>query len=157
MQLETWPSPTFVFGPMSGEPNDGAPNGMRQGADGSLNPKVLIVEDEGLVAMNIESALAEAGFRVLAVVDTEAEAIDAALRLKPDVILMDITLREGNGISAAQAIQRQLNVHIVFVSGNSDPATLAAARQTRSSGFIRKPFLTDRLASLVREAITAKN
>lgn len=157
MRLEIWLSPTFVFGPASGEQSDDTPGGMRRIADAGLNPSVLIVEDEGLVAMNIESALAEAGFRVLAVVDTEAEAIDAALRLKPDIILMDIALREGDGISAAKTIQRALDVHIVFVSGNSDPTTLAAARETQSSGFIRKPFLTERLAGLIREAIAPKN
>ena len=107
MRLEIWPSPTICFWSGARRAERRQPDDMRRGADVGLNPSVLIVEDEGLVAMNMESALAEAGFRVLGIVDTEADAIDAALRLKPDVILMDITLREGDGICAARTIQRR--------------------------------------------------
>jgi len=157
MRLDILPSPTFIFSAASGERDNDTPDGAHWNVDVGPNPTLLIVEDEGLVAMNMESALAESGFRVLAVVDTEAEAVEAALRLRPDVILMDITLREGNGIAAAKAIQSTLNVHIVYVSSNSDPTTLAAVQQTKFSGFIRKPFVTSRLEGLVREAIKPKN
>jgi len=157
MRLEILPRPTLILSAASGELDSDTPDGAHRNVDVGPNPTLLIVEDEGLVAMNMESTLADSGFRVLAVVDTETEAVEAALRLKPDVILMDITLRVGNGIAAAKTIQRTLNVHIVFVSGNSDPTTLAAAQQTKFSGFIRKPFVTNRLAGLVREAITPKN
>ncbi len=116
--------------------------------------RVLIVEDEAVVAMNIDSALAEAGFEILDIVDTEQGAIDAARRLNPDIVLMDITLREGNGISAAKRIQQQQNAKIIFLSGNSDPRTLADAHAIKAAGFILKPFVTERLAKLVLAAMT---
>jgi DNA-binding NarL/FixJ family response regulator len=153
MQVEAWRSPRFVFGPASSDRAEDNPGEGRRHASPDAGLTLLIAEDEGLVAMNMENALVEAGFRVLGIVDTEADVIEAALRLKPDVIVMDITLREGNGITAARRIQDSLRVRIVFVSGNSDPSTLAAAREIRSSGFIRKPFLTDGFADLVRDAV----
>ena len=62
-------------------------------------PRVLIVEDEALVAMDIENSLGEAGFVIVGTVDTEFDAIDAAVRLRADVVLMDIALREGTASS----------------------------------------------------------
>ena len=123
----------------------------------SVNNSVLIVEDEGLVALNIEGALTEAGFNVVGIVDTEDEAVTAAQELRPDVILLDITLREGDGISAARRIQQSTNSKIIFVSGNWDPRTLAEAGEVLPAGFIRKPFVTDSLAKAVRDAIKPKN
>jgi DNA-binding NarL/FixJ family response regulator len=124
-----------------------------QGLTAPNRQTVLIVEDEALVALNMELALEEAGYRVLGKADTELAAVAAANRLRPDIILMDITLRSGNGISAAREIQQSLTTRIIFVSGNSDPATLAAAAELAPAGFIRKPFVTERLAALVYEAI----
>ena len=137
--------------------DDEAPRLGQRSPDKVAQPRVLIVEDEGLVAMNMEIALAEEGFYILGIVDNEPEAVAAAERLKPDVILMDITLREGDGISAARTIAKRLDTRIVFVSGNSDPLTLAEAEALRPAGFIRKPFVTDRLARLVRNALQHKN
>ena len=119
--------------------------------------RILIVEDEALVAMNMEIALAEDGFDILGIVDNETDAVAAAIRLNPDAILLDITLRDGDGISAARSILKVLVTRIIFVSGNSDPVTLAAAQHLKPAGFIRKPFVTDRLAGLVRNALTERN
>jgi len=123
----------------------------------SPNRSVLIVEDEGLVALNIEGALTEVGFEVVGIVDTEDEAVAAAQHLRPDVILLDITLREGDGISAATRIQQSTEIKIIFISGNSDPRTLAVADALRPAGFIRKPFVTESLAKFVSDAIVSKN
>jgi DNA-binding NarL/FixJ family response regulator len=139
------------------ETDKAAPDSQERGTGAGMNLRVLIVEDEALVAMNMESALAEAGFELLGTVDTEADAIAAAERMQPDVVLIDITLRQGDGISAAKAIQEKLKTRIIFVSGNSDPRTLAAANKINPAGFIRKPFVTDRLARLVIDAIATKN
>jgi len=157
VHLEIRPIPGLWLAAASAPQGDDASEVARPPANVGANPRVLIVEDEGLVALNMENALTEAGFRVVAVVDTEKDAIEAAQRLKPDVILMDIALREGDGISAATAILKTLPARMIFVSGNSDSQTLAAAGEIASCGFIRKPFITERLAGLVREAITPKN
>jgi DNA-binding NarL/FixJ family response regulator len=140
---------------MGAAPDDGddksAAGAERRAVEPNL--RVLIVEDEAVVAMNMETALVEAGFEIVGTVDTEAAAVTAAFDLRPDVIIMDITLREGDGIQVARAVEKKLKTRIVFVSGNSDPATLLAAYALKPAGFIRKPFVTERFASLVVDAV----
>jgi DNA-binding NarL/FixJ family response regulator len=157
IRLEMPSSLSFYLGASSDMPDDEACRLDDLNTDRTPQPRVLIVEDEGLVAMNIESALAEGGFNITGIVDTEADAVAAAERLKPDIILMDITLRDGDGISAARTILKRLETCIIFVSGNSDPLTLAAAQELKPAAFIRKPFVTDSLAQLVRKALSSKN
>jgi DNA-binding NarL/FixJ family response regulator len=157
MQLETATAVTYYLGTSSDTPDDEAHRLGERSPDKAAQPRVLIVEDEGLVAMNMESALAEEGFAIVGIVDNEIDAVAAAERLKPDVILMDITLRDGDGISAARTILKTLDTRIVFVSGNSDPQTLAAAQELRPAAFIRKPFVSDSLARLVRTALLPAN
>jgi DNA-binding NarL/FixJ family response regulator len=141
----------------SGGPAQGPFGSKKDGTNLSLHLRVLIAEDEGLVALNIETALSEAGFDVLETVDTEADAVAAMERLRPDLIILDITLREGSGISAAKAIKRISAIPIIFVSGNSDPATLAAASDLKPAAFIRKPFITESFAALVADAVARTN
>ena len=117
--------------------------------------RVLIVEDEALVAMDIEDSLSGCGFEIVGIVDSEAEAIEAAIRHEADVVLMDITLREGDGISAARALVARCRAKIIFVSANSDPATLAAAMALKPAAFIRKPFVAHELPRLVEDALAA--
>jgi DNA-binding NarL/FixJ family response regulator len=128
-----------------------------RGVESSLNCRVLIVEDEALVALNIEGALIEAGFDVVGTFDTEHEAVNAAQQLRPDLVILDITLSEGDGISAAKKIQQLTSAKIIFVSGNSDPRTLSAAYGVQPAGFIRKPFATETFAKFVIEALALKN
>ena len=149
---------TIVLKPTGGDEPDRDNADAGQYYEGSIaNRRVLIVEDEGLVAMGMERALAEAGFDVIEIVDTESDAVDAAGRLQPDVILVDVKLREGDGISAAIAIQKLFKTVIVFVSGNSDSATLARAKGANPAGFIRKPFIAEQFGKLVEDALRAKN
>jgi CheY-like chemotaxis protein len=113
--------------------------------------RILIVEDEALVAMDIEEMLLSAGFQVVGVVDTQRAAVAEAGRLAPDLILMDITLREGSGIEAARVLGS--TVPIVFVSANADQTTLAAAHATRPAAFIRKPFGPGELVATVGDVV----
>ena len=150
-------SPFFLMAAIPGDGGDETHGSSGPAPDAAPPLRVLIVEDEGLVAMNIESALTEAGFKVMGIVDTEADAVAAAERLQPDVVVMDVTLGEGNGISAGKAIVEKIKARIVFVSGNSDPRTLAEAEKVSPGAFIRKPFATDRLARLIEDALATKN
>jgi two-component system, response regulator PdtaR len=152
LELPTPSAVLFATG-AAGEGGDKPSEGAERSAV-ELNLRFLIVEDEAVVALNMEAALVEAGFEIVGTVDTEAAAVAAAFQLRPDIIIMDITLREGDGIQAARAIEEKFKTKIVFVSGNSDPGTLSAAHALKPAGFIRKPFLTERFASLVMDAVS---
>jgi CheY-like chemotaxis protein len=106
------------------------------------NPaRILIVEDERLVARGLERQLRGLGYTVVALVSTGNEAIQQALEHRPDMILMDIRLRgQMNGIEAAAAIRKELDVRIAYMSAYSDEATLARARATQPEAFLHKPF-----------------
>ncbi len=154
MQLEM-PSPRAFMG-LPSPPNSPGSGPSPSGKDAGprMPTRVLIVEDEALVAMDIEDSLGGSGFVIVGIVDSEANAIEAAIRLEADVVLMDITLREGDGISAARVLSARSNAKIIFVSANSDPATLDAAMALKPAAFIRKPFVAHELPKLVEDALT---
>jgi two-component system cell cycle sensor histidine kinase/response regulator CckA len=103
--------------------------------------QILVVEDEGIVAKDIQSMLRRLGYHVPATVGTGELAIQTALQNKPDLILMDIQLRGPmDGVQAATAISAQQDVAIVYLTANSDQATLDRAKITDPFGFLIKPF-----------------
>ncbi|MGH6923935.1 MAG: response regulator [Propylenella sp.] len=114
---------------------------------------VLIVEDEFLVALEMEQMLIEANHEVLAIVDSERAAVTEDERLEPDIILMDIALRRGDGIAAARTIRQRRDVPVIFVSANADPDTLARAAEVQPAAYIRKPFGGPELLGTLNEVL----
>jgi two-component system cell cycle sensor histidine kinase/response regulator CckA len=103
--------------------------------------KVLIVEDEKIVALDLRSILINAGFAVAGEVSTGKQAITAAGELSPDIILMDISLKGTmSGIDAARTIIERHDIPIVFLTANSDQKTLEQAKHVSAYGYILKPF-----------------
>ncbi len=103
--------------------------------------QILIVEDEGIVAKDLQSMLRRLGYHVPATVGTGEQAIQTAWQNKPDLILMDIQLRgRMDGVEASAAINAQQDVPIVYLTANSDDATLQRAKITDPFGFLIKPF-----------------
>lgn len=103
--------------------------------------KILIVEDEALIALNIERQLGSLGHEVCGVVASGEEALDQAATLKPDLVLMDIHLAGAmEGIEAAALIRERFAIPSVYLTAHTDEATLARARQTDPYGFLLKPF-----------------
>ena len=125
----------------------------RRVADAPGRASVLIVEDEGLVALDLERIVSEAGYQVMAVVDTERDAVSEAERLRPDVILMDIRLRQGDGVSAARTIQARRDAPVIFISANLDAATLARIGELRRAAVLRKPFSDRELLKELRNVL----
>ena len=106
-----------------------------------LKARVLVVEDETLVAMAIETCLKSLGHKVAASAASGEEAVRKAVALDPDLILMDIHLRgQLDGIEAASRITQALNIPIVYLTAHSDDETLVRARTTEPYGFVLKPF-----------------
>ncbi|PDW04930.1 ATP-binding response regulator [Candidatus Viridilinea mediisalina] len=102
---------------------------------------ILIVEDELLVAMDTRALLSNHGYKVAAVATSGGEAVNQALNLRPDLILMDIRLRgEMDGITAADQILAHYQVPIIYLTAFADDMTLLRARSTAPYGYLVKPF-----------------
>ena len=103
--------------------------------------RLLVVEDEPLVATPLILMLKRLGYDVAAVVDSGEEAVKMTFALIPDLVLMDISLRGPiDGAEAARQIRLTTGRPVVFLSGHSDPLTLKKARECEPYGFILKPF-----------------
>ena len=103
-------------------------------------PRILIVEDEGIVVLDIQRRLEDLGYEVVGHVNAGKKAIDKAVETQPDLILMDIKLQgEMDGISAAEKIN-ELDIPIVYLTAFADNATLDRAKITQPFGYILKPF-----------------
>jgi DNA-binding NarL/FixJ family response regulator len=104
--------------------------------------KVLIVEDEALVALYLESLVVGFGHQVCAVAACAGESIEATATHAPDVALMDVRLARGtNGVDAAREIYSRHGVRCIFLSGNLDYATRHALAACHPIDFINKPVL----------------
>lgn len=102
---------------------------------------VLVVEDESIVAKDIQNSLKKLGYTVPSVENTGEDAIDAAGQYQPDLILMDIMLKgEISGIDAAEQIRTRYQIPVIFLTAYADESTLSKAKVTEPYGYIIKPF-----------------
>ncbi len=103
--------------------------------------RILIVEDEMFVAMDIEAAVIKAGHKVVGFAGTAERAVTLADEMRPDLVLMDIRLPgERDGVDAAIEIRQRFDIPSLIISGYSDAETSARAAPARTLGFIAKPF-----------------
>jgi PAS domain S-box-containing protein len=127
-----------------------------------LKARILVVEDEAVVAAAIAKCLQGLGHEVPAVVASGEEAVRRAVSLDPDLVLMDIRLKGPiDGIEASRRISQRLKTPIIFLTAYSDDETLLRARVTEPYGYILKPFDEKTLKAaiemtLYRSAIQAK-
>jgi len=103
--------------------------------------RILVVEDEAIVARDVAGMLRELGYEVVGIAATGEMAIAKAQETRPDLLLMDIKLRgEIDGVAAAERISSFLSVPVIFVTANSDDLTLERAKVTTPFGYVLKPF-----------------
>ena len=102
--------------------------------------RILVVEDEQIVAFDLKRRLERLGYTVPALLATGEEAIQQSADLQPDLVLMDIKLKgDMDGIEAAQEIRDRLGIRVVYLTAFADSDTRARTRDTSASGFkIRK-------------------
>ncbi len=118
--------------------------------------RVLVVDDELIVALDLQERLTQLGYSVVATVGTADEAVASASALKPELVLMDIRLKGGDGIDAAAAIRRERAIPIVFLTAFADDETVARAKRVRPDGYLIKPF-EDRELQVVLELALFKH
>ena len=116
--------------------------------------KVLIVEDEALIAMATADMLHNAGYHVTAMVGTGKEALKSVMKDPPDLILMDIRLDgDLDGIETAGLIQKQFNIPVIYISANLDEPTLDRIKNTWFAGCLNKPVHPEDLAGLMSQSL----
>jgi PAS domain S-box-containing protein len=121
---------------------------------GEPPPRILIVEDERIVAMDLAGTLTELGYSVAGMAARGEDAIEQAKRLKPSLILMDVRLAgKMDGIQAAQSIREDRDVPVVYLTAHSDNETLQRAANTAASGYLVKPFKSPELRCVIEIAL----
>ncbi len=116
--------------------------------------KILVVEDENIVAKDIETSLKRLGYAVSAVASSGEEAVERAVDTHPDLVLMDIVLRgKMDGVQTAQHIRDHFNIPVVYLTAYADEKTLERAKMTEPFGYILKPFEERELRSSIEVAL----
>lgn len=116
--------------------------------------KILIVEDEGIVALDLQDRLEQLGYEVVGNADTAKNALKMAAKHSPNLVLMDIVLKgERDGIDAARQIHDLFGIPVVFLTAYADEKTLARAKQSYPYGYIVKPFNIQMLHSNIEMAL----
>ncbi len=116
--------------------------------------RILICEDEGIVAQDIKARLSDLGYSVPATVSSGNEVIPALKKARPDLVLMDIMLQgDADGIDAADQIRELYDIPVIYLTAYSDTRTLDRAKLTEPYGYILKPFEDKELRSTIEMAL----
>ncbi len=116
--------------------------------------RILLVEDERIVALDLAATLKELGYTVVANVSSGRAAIEQATKLQPDLVLMDIRLHGAlDGIQTMEAIRNELDVPVIYLTAHSDDATLVRAKGTGPLGYLIKPFTAPELRCAIEIAL----
>jgi len=116
--------------------------------------KVLIVEDEGIVSLDLKSTLSNFGDIISEISFNAEEAIEMIKKNKPDLVLMDIGLKgEIDGIEAARIIINEYNIPVVFLTGFADRNTEKKANSIPHAGYMTKPIDEDDLKKLINDIL----
>jgi PAS domain S-box-containing protein len=119
-----------------------------------VNTRILIVEDEGIVAEDVRIGLQRLGYEVTGVVASGEEALASVQAHPPDLVLMDIQLRGGmDGIATARIVRDKYHLPVVYLTAHSDAQTLSRATETEPYGFLLKPFEARDLRSTIQVAL----
>lgn len=115
---------------------------------------ILVVEDETIVAKDIQCSLQRLGYHVPSTATSGEEAIRKAGELKPDLVIMDIVLKgRMDGVETAQRLQHQFDVPVVYLTAYADHQTLDRVKTTTPAGYMLKPFQPTELRTTIELAL----
>jgi len=118
---------------------------------------ILIVEDEGLIALHLSELLENAGYRIADPVFSGEESIRQIRTSQPDIVLMDIALAgQMDGIEAARQIRREHDIPVIFLSAYSDQNRIEEAQEVSPYGYITKPVMDDHLLAMIANALAPR-
>jgi len=120
--------------------------------------KIMIVEDEAVIALRLQQSLISMGFDVVGVAYSGEEAVETARDLRPDLILTDIMIPgKLDGIQVAEIVKSELDISVIFLTASSEDKILERAKQTEPYGYIVKPFQNRELKSTIEFALYKKD
>jgi CheY-like chemotaxis protein len=123
-----------------------------------VKARILLVEDDNIIVMELCSRLYSSRCEIVAVASGGEEAIEQAIALQPDLVLMDIKLKgDMDGIDAAEQIRACLDVPIVYLTALADANTLQRAHKTQPAGYVAKPFEERELLHAIEMALENKD
>lgn len=117
-----------------------------------LESKVLLIEDDPAIVENLSAFLKEEGFEVVSV-DGQGKALEQIERERPDLVLLDVTLAEGNGYSACTAIKAEYNIPVIFLTALGDEFSVVTGLDMGADDYVSKPFRPRELISRVRAVL----
>jgi DNA-binding NarL/FixJ family response regulator len=114
--------------------------------------KVLLAEDESIIALDISSGLRHLGYNVIKIVSTGKDLIKEAIENDPEVIVSDIHLKDDiTGVEAVLEIKNKQNAEIILISGYNDPHTLELIKELEPCVFIRKPTSAKEISAAIEK------
>ena len=120
-----------------------------------MSSKILIVEDEIIIAIDLKIRLEDLGYYVPGIAVNGRDAIKKTGEKNPDIILMDILLNEDkDGIQIAQQIRNQYNIPIIYLTGNQNDSVIERAETTEPYGYINKPFDNNEIENAIQLAVS---
>ncbi|MDR3640878.1 MAG: response regulator [Humidesulfovibrio sp.] len=128
-------------------------------------PRILVADDESIIAMQIGELLEAEGFELAGVAGTASQAVDMARRLRPDLVLMDIVMPGGgaeenggpaDGIDACALIQRDLHIPVVLLSAHGEEHFLRRARRALPSAYLLKPCQNTQIRAAIEVALALR-
>lgn len=119
-----------------------------------LNKKILIVEDESIIAEDLADSLIALGYRVTAMVYSGEEALQSAAEERPDLVLMDVNLQgEIDGITTGERMRSRFQIPVIYLTAYADENTLRRVNSTKPFGYIVKPFEEKTLHTTIQLAL----
>ena len=118
------------------------------------SPRILIIEDEALVARDIQSRLRQLGYEVAGLAHNPRQALELARQAKPNLLICDIHLKdEVDGIQVAETITRDVPMPVIFLTAYSDRETVTRAKSVTPYGYVLKPIETPDLQIAIEMAL----
>ncbi|TAH45818.1 MAG: response regulator, partial [Treponema sp.] len=118
------------------------------------NERNYIVEDERIIALDLQRRLERIGYQICGLAASGPEALAGITAQRPDLVLMDIVLQGSmDGIEVALQIRKELHIPIIFLSAYTDTETIERAKEASPLGYILKPFKERELATILEMAL----
>ena len=116
--------------------------------------RVMVVEDEGIIALAIESILGKTGYTVAGTASSGEAALEMAAKTCPDIVLMDVRIPGSlDGIETAREIRSRFHIPVIYLTAHAEEDTVRRAAETLPYGYIIKPFQAKEVAAAIEIAL----